>query len=107
MKTKLGYSLLIFILTVFMATYGVVSSSSLYNTTASNNIEKIFATTGKEQEQEQQPCAEGEVFNEETQTCEIVEEENEQGTDADEEQQQQQQQLESQQQQPCAEGEVF
>lgn len=71
-KTKVGYSLLIFILTVFMATSGVVTSPSLYNiTAASNNLEKVFATPDSiEEEPEEIDCAEGEEFNEETQTCE-------------------------------------
>src|ERR671912_431499 len=88
---KICHFILFFILIIFVATSGVVSSPSLYNNQIPNNIEKAFATPVNEQEQ-QQLCTEGEVFNEETQMCETVEEE---------------QQQQQQQQQPCPEGEVF
>src|SRR5687767_2053295 len=55
MKTNIAHISLIFILIIFMATSGVVTSPSVFNTTASNNLEKVFATTANEQGQEEQP----------------------------------------------------
>ena len=46
---KVGSFVLFFILIIFVATSGVVSSPSLfYKTTLSNNIEKVFATIDNE-----------------------------------------------------------
>jgi hypothetical protein len=53
MKVKVCNIILIFFLTVFLASSDVVTSPSLFYSMASNNVEKVFAKTDNEEQQQQ------------------------------------------------------